>query len=94
LQKGYNLDERDFFKNKFSRDEITSILKTNSPEEMFNFKSPAYKKLGLDKEKLSDEELIELMLKEPRLVRRPVVIINGNVHFGASASYLEKEAGV
>ena len=56
---------------------------------MFNFRSPSFKQLGLEREKLSDNELIDLMLKEPRLIRRPVVRIDGQVYFGADRSALE-----
>jgi arsenate reductase-like glutaredoxin family protein len=56
---------------------------------MFNFRSPSFKKLGLERDKLGDKELIDLMLKEPRLVRRPVVRIDGKVYFGADKSVLE-----
>ena len=56
---------------------------------MFNFRSPSFKKLGLDRDKLSDDELIDLMLQEPRLVRRPVVRIGDNVYFSADKSVLE-----
>ena len=60
---------------------------------MFNFRSPSFSQLGLDRNKLSDKELVELMLKEPRLVRRPVVRLAGNVYFGADKSVLEKLIG-
>jgi arsenate reductase-like glutaredoxin family protein len=56
---------------------------------MFNFKSPSFKKLGLERDKLTDSELIDLMLKEPRLVRRPVVRVGGQVYFSADRSVLE-----
>ncbi|MBN1161638.1 MAG: hypothetical protein JXA17_06815 [Dehalococcoidales bacterium] len=56
---------------------------------MFNFRSPSFKALGLEKDKVSDRELIDLMLKEPRLVRRPVVRIDGKVYFSADAKALE-----
>jgi arsenate reductase-like glutaredoxin family protein len=56
---------------------------------MFNFRSPSFKQLGLEKEKLKDNELIDLMLNEPRLVRRPVVRIKDKVYFGADISVLE-----
>ena len=56
---------------------------------MFNFRSPSFKQLGLEKEKLSDSELIDLMLKEPRLVKRPVVRIDGSVYFGADVKVLQ-----
>jgi arsenate reductase-like glutaredoxin family protein len=56
---------------------------------MFNFRSPSFKQLGLEKDRLTDKELIDLMLKEPRLVRRPVARVNGEVYFGADKSVLE-----
>ncbi len=43
----------------------------------------------MEREKLSDKELIDLVLKEPRLVRRPVVRIDGKVYFSADKSTLE-----
>jgi len=43
----------------------------------------------MERNKLNDNELKDLILKEPRLVRRPVVRIDGNVYFGADKSVLE-----
>lgn len=56
---------------------------------MFNFRSPSFSKLGLERDSLDDNTLIDLMLKEPRLVRRPVVRIDGKVYFSADVSVLE-----
>jgi arsenate reductase-like glutaredoxin family protein len=83
------INERDFFKNPFNRAEIDELLQGKSASEMFNFRSPSFKQLGLEGKKLSDRELIELMLKEPRFVRRPVVRIGNKVHFGAGTKVLE-----
>ena len=66
------------------------LLQGKPATEMFNFRSPSFKKLGLDREKLGDNELIDLMLKEPRLVRRPVVRIGKEVYFSADKSVLER----
>jgi arsenate reductase-like glutaredoxin family protein len=57
---------------------------------MFNFGSPTFRKLGLDREKLTEDELIDLMLDEPRLVRRPVVRIDEATYFGAGIGLLSK----
>ncbi|MDD5590991.1 MAG: hypothetical protein PHY18_03575 [Dehalococcoidales bacterium] len=69
------------------------MLRGKAASEMFNFRSPNFAKLGLDRDKLSDDNLIELMRKEPRLVRRPVVRIDGKVYFGADARALEAILG-
>ena len=83
------INERDFFKNPFSRAEIDELLQGKSASDMFNFRSPSFKQLGMERDKLTDNELIDLMLKEPRLVRRPVVRIDGKVYFSADKSVLE-----
>jgi arsenate reductase-like glutaredoxin family protein len=72
----------------FNQAEIEELLQGKPASEMFNFRSPSFKGLGLDREKLGNEKLVELMLKEPRLVRRPVVRIGNEVLFGADAKRL------
>lgn len=84
-----DFNDRDFFKEPFNRDEIMELLQGKSASDMFNFRSPSFKKLGLDRDKLDDNELIDLMLQEPRLVRRPVVRIGNDVYFSADKSVLE-----
>jgi Spx/MgsR family transcriptional regulator len=88
-QKNVEINERDFFKIPFSRAEIEELLQGKPASEMFNFRSPSFKALGLEQDKLSEKELIDLMLKEPRLIRRPVVRINGKVYFSADRPVLE-----
>jgi len=56
---------------------------------MFNFRSPSFKTLGTDRERLTNEKMIEMMLAEPRLIRRPVVRIGGKVFFGADVNVLK-----
>mgnify|MGYP000882002645 CR=1 FL=1 len=82
------INERDFFKNPFSRAEIEKLLQGRPASEMFNFRSPSFKKAGIDKGSLTDDDLLELMLKEPRLIRRPVVRVGQEVHFGADSKSL------
>ena len=88
MQKKAELTERDFFKNPFTAGEIKALLTGSKPSEMFNFRSPSFKKLSLDKESLRDKDLLERMLQEPRLIRRPIVKIGGRVYFGASEKKL------
>jgi arsenate reductase-like glutaredoxin family protein len=46
--------------------------------------------MGLDPAKLNSDKLVDLMLQEPRLIRRPVVRINNKIYFGADSRALEK----
>ena len=84
------INERDFFKNPLNRNEIEGLLGDKPASEMFNFKSPSFKKLGIEKDKLVDEDLISLILQEPRFIRRPVVRIGSDVYFSADQPVLGK----
>ena len=88
MQKSLELSERDFFKYPFTRSEIETLLQGRSASEMFNFRSPSFKKIGMDRNKLGEDDLITLMLREPRLIRRPLVRIGDDVYFGADSKVL------
>jgi len=88
LQKKVEIHERDYFKEPFSRSEIEELLTGKPASDMFSFQSPSFKALNLNREKLTDNDLISLMLGEPRLIRRPVVKIGKKVYFGADSKML------
>jgi len=90
LQKNVQVHARDFFKEPFTREEIKVLLQGRPAAEMFSFKSPGFKVLGLNPEKLKENDLIDLMLKEPRLIRRPVIRMGRHVYFGADVNVLAK----
>jgi len=85
--------ERDIFKEPLSRAEIEGLVQGSAASEMFNFRSPAFRKRGLDRDKLTEDDLIKLMLEEPRLIKRPVVRIGDHVYFGASEARLREILG-
>jgi arsenate reductase-like glutaredoxin family protein len=68
------LEDRDFFKDPFSREEIEEIASIVTMEELFSWRSPSAKKYKDQKDVLSDSDLIGLMMEEPRLIRRPIAI--------------------
>ena len=90
MHKKVEINERDFFKTPFTSEEIKALLQEKPASEMFSFRSPSFKVMALDQAKLSDKDLINLMLKEPRLIRRPIIKIGKNVYFGADVKMLGK----
>mgnify|MGYP001559631404 FL=1 len=83
-QKQVKAETRDFFKKSFTVDELRALLKSLNltARDVVSTKSPAYKKLGLDKREVSDDELLALMVQEPRLLRRPLVVVDGEPVIG------------
>ena len=82
IGSGAELKERDFFKEAFTEVELRELLGNTPASEIFSWRSPSVKKMGLNKDALNEEELIKLMLGEPRLVRRPLIRVGDNLVVG------------
>ena len=63
------------------------------PHALFSFKSPSFRKLGLDPKALDDRQLLELMESEPRLIRRPIVRLGNRLVVGFDRSSLRSLVG-
>ena len=89
LQNGVEIQERDYFKEPFTEQEIRELAQSASISQIFARRSPSLKKMGLADKDLSDGEMVALMLKEPRLVRRPLVRLGGQLLVGANLKAIE-----
>ena len=89
LQNGVSLEERDFFKDPFTEQEIRDLAESVGVPQLFARRSPSLKQMGLAGQELSDEKMVELMLREPRLVRRPLVSLGGKLLVGANLKTVE-----
>lgn len=63
---------------------LKSILKQLglSPRDVMRKNENAYKELDLADETLSDDVLIDAMVKNPILIERPIVVANGKAKIG------------
>ena len=50
--------------------------------DLVNTKSQVYKKLGLDVKSMSEEEAIDQMKSNPRIIKRPIFVNQDTVLFG------------
>jgi arsenate reductase-like glutaredoxin family protein len=73
------VDSRDFFQDRFSDGELRTLLGDRPANNFFSWASPSFKKLGLDRNSIEEDQLIALMLNEPRLLRRPLIVVNGEL---------------
>ncbi len=64
--------------------ELQDILTTLriKPRELMRTKEAEYQENGLDDASLSDAELIEAMIRIPKLIERPIVLNNGKAAIG------------
>ena len=81
--------ERDFFKDTLSEAEIRELASMAGTENIFARRSPSLKKMGLADKELSDDEMVGLMLREPKLVRRPLLKVGGKLMVGGGNAAVE-----
>jgi len=79
-----DFEKRDFFKEPFSESELEKIIKLSGmkPNEFLRKKDKKYKELDLENSKYADSKLIQLMVKNPGLIKRPIIIRNNKTHLG------------
>ncbi|MCB1802053.1 MAG: arsenate reductase (glutaredoxin) [Gammaproteobacteria bacterium] len=53
-----------------------------APRELMRTKEPEYKASGADDASLSDAQLIDLMVANPKLIERPIVVKDGKAALG------------
>lgn len=59
-----------------------------SVQNLFSWKSPTARQMGLTPGSRSDGELLALMADEPRLIRRPLVLAGDRLIIGADLKAL------
>lgn len=64
-----------YYEQPFTRAQLKGLLKKAglSPRDILRTKEDDYKGLGLAKKNLSEDELIDMMVKHPDLIQRPIV---------------------
>tara|TARA_Y100000588_G_scaffold57578_3_gene55499 strand:+ start:3677 stop:3973 length:297 start_codon:yes stop_codon:yes gene_type:complete len=90
LQNGIEVTDRDYFKDTFSEAELRELAAMAGTENIFARRSPSLKKMGLADKDLSDDEMVDLMLQEPKLVRRPMMKIGGKLVVGGGNAAMEE----
>lgn len=89
MQNDFELTERDYFKEPLSEAEIREVAALAGIDQIFARRSPSLKQMGLANQDLSEDEMINLMLQEPKLVRRPLIRVGDQVFAGGSGSVLD-----
>ncbi len=79
-----DVEKRDFFKDPFSEQELTKIIKFSGkkPKEVLRKRDKKYKELDLENNKKTDIQIIKLMVKYPGLILRPITIVKNKAYFG------------
>ena len=89
MQEGLEVTDRDFFKDTLDEVEIRKLGSLAGIEKIFARRSPSLKNMGLADKELSDDEMVNLMLQEPKLVRRPLLKVGDRLIVGGGSASIE-----
>ena len=74
-QSGVDFDAVNYYVDPIPKKKLLDLLRKMrlTPRELLRTKEPVYKTLHLADRDLSDDELVDLMVKNPDLIQRPIV---------------------
>ncbi|MCO5218442.1 MAG: arsenate reductase family protein [Thermomicrobiales bacterium] len=90
--EGADFKVREFFKQRFTVAELEDLLKATglAVSDILSVRSTPYKEMGLATRNLSDEEILQLMTEEPRLLRRPLLVSGSDAVIGYNQSAIRE----
>jgi arsenate reductase (glutaredoxin) len=80
--KKIDFEEREYGKHPLSEKELREIIGDDPIEPFLNTRTPLYRERNMKQKPPSRDEAIKLMLKDPNLLRRPVIIKGKNKLMG------------
>ena len=76
--------EKNIYHEPLTKEEIKAILMLTDEgtEEIISYRSESYQKLELEIESLTMNELLDLFIEEPSLIRRPIIMDDRRLQIG------------
>jgi arsenate reductase len=87
-QQALQVEVIEYLKTPLTASELTALLAMLGipARQLLRSKEDEYKQLGLDDMSLSEQQLIEAMAQQPKLIERPVIIKGNKAVIGRPAS--------
>lgn len=74
-ESGISFEKVNYYIEPLSKKKLAELIRKMNlkPRDLLRKSEPIYKELGLAKDEFTDSELIDLMVKHPDLLQRPIV---------------------
>jgi Spx/MgsR family transcriptional regulator len=72
--KKIDFDQREYGKQPFTEKELREIIGDDPVEPFLNTRTPLYREKHMKQKPPTKDETIKLMLKDPNLIKRPIMI--------------------
>lgn len=91
-QEGAQLALRDLDKERLTVEELDRLIGSRDYRKFLNFRNELYRERKMGEKPPARDEALRLMAAEPNLIRRPVVICDGEIILGFDEEALKKLA--
>ena len=81
-RRGFRLYYRDLAKERLSSKELEDLIGNRDYKDFLNSRNELFRKKKMRENPPTRREAIQMMAKEPNLIRRPVVVAGGRVVVG------------
>jgi len=89
-QCGYELDVKDMLSTPWTKDELQNFFNGLEKSEIVNTSAPDIKNNVLNIDNVTKEQLIDMMLEKPLLIKRPLMKFNNKYLCGFDTIKLSK----
>jgi Spx/MgsR family transcriptional regulator len=89
---GVDYVKREFFKQRFTPEELGALLQRigKTPNDVLSTRSRPYAELDLAKRNPEPDELIQLMIEHPQLLKRPMTVRGSEAVVGFNAGAIRR----
>jgi arsenate reductase (glutaredoxin) len=91
-ESGVDFTAVDYYVDPIPRKKLLELLKKMkaSPADLLRTKEPIYKTLKIGEGNLTDDQIVDLMVKHPDLIQRPIVEKGGRAILARPAERLKE----
>ena len=91
-ESGVDFDAVDYYLDPIPREKLKDLLRKMKmpPRDLLRMKAPIYKTLKLSDRHLTDEEIVDLMVRYPDLIQRPIVEKGNRAILARPAEHLKE----
>jgi len=88
--RGFALHFRDLDKERLSSDELEKLIGDRDHREFLNTRNELYRQKNMKNTPPSRADAIRMMVSEPNLIRRPVIVARGRIVLGFDQEEIDR----
>ena len=88
--RGFDLHFRNLDKERLSSDELEKLIGDRDHSEFLNTRNEMYRRKNMKQNPPTRAEAIRMMVGEPNLIRRPVIVAGGRVVLGFDQEKIDR----